>query len=161
VAVVSLLGVVFSFFFTGGGYVRAAETEATVPGVARPQLAWQHWMLNCQGCHRQDGSGSADTAPALEGNVARFTTVAGGREYLVRVPGVATSALNDVDLAEVLNWALWRFDRDHLPDGFEPYSAAEIKALRGRPLRLEASRTRALLLERIRGHAPAGSRAYL
>lgn len=118
-------------------------------GVSRPDLAWQHWVLNCQGCHRTDASGSPETAPALAGTVARFTGVPGGREYLVRVPGVATSRLGDADLAELLNWLLWRFDATHLSPTFQPYTAAEVSTLRGNPLRTEAARTRAQLLDKI------------
>jgi hypothetical protein len=117
-------------------------------GVGDPQRAWQHWTLNCQGCHRPDGTGSAGTAPSLAGTVARFLSVPGGREYLGRVPGVATSSLSDADLSEVMNWMLWRFDKEHLPAGFQPFTAAEIGRLRAAPLRLEASQMRAELLKK-------------
>jgi mono/diheme cytochrome c family protein len=140
----------------GGSYEIAAATPvdgaasasaADAPaGVTDPQRAWQNWTLNCQGCHRMDGSGSAATAPSIAGTVAKFLWVPGGREYLIRVPGVATSPLADADLAEVMNWMLWRFDRTDLPARFEPFTAAEIGPLRGRPLRLEASRMRSDLL---------------
>jgi cytochrome c553 len=127
----------------------AGEQNGTVPaGVENAQRAWQHWTLNCQGCHRPDGTGSDQTAPSLAGTVARFLSVPGGREYLSRVPGVAASALSDADLAEVMNWMLWRFDKEHLPADFQPYTAAEIGQLRTRPLRLEASQIRADLLKR-------------
>lgn len=122
------------------------EPRAAPAGVANLQRAWQDWTLNCQGCH-VDGQGAAST-PRLIGTVARFLSVPGGREYLGRVPGVATSPLGDADLAEVMNWMLWRFDQEHLPAGFAPYDAAEIGRLRTQPLRLEASRVRAQLLEK-------------
>ena len=118
------------------------------PGVENTQRAWQHWTLNCQGCHRPDGTGTDQTAPSLAGTVARFLAIPGGREYLSRVPGVAASALSDADLAEVMNWMLWRFDKEHLPADFRPYTAAEIGQLRTRPLRLEASQIRADLLKK-------------
>ena len=122
--------------------------ESSPAGVADPQRAWQHWTLNCQGCHRPDGTGSAGTAPSLAGTVARFLSVPGGREYLGRVPGVATSPLSDADLSEVMNWMLWRFDKEHLPAAFQPFTAAEIGRLRAAPLRLEASQMRAELLKK-------------
>jgi len=117
-------------------------------GVDNAQRAWQHWTLNCQGCHRPDGTGSAGTAPSLAGTVARFLSVPGGREYLGRVPGVATSPLSNADLSEVMNWMLWRFDKEHLPANFQPYTAAELGQLRTAPLRLEASQMRAELLKK-------------
>ena len=124
----------------------AAPAGAPPAGVENAQRAWQNWTLNCQGCHRLDGSGSDATAPGIAGTVAKFLLVPGGREYLIRVPGVATSPLSDADLAEVMNWMLWRFDKEHLPASFRPYTAAEIAPLRARPLRLEASQMRSALL---------------
>ncbi len=121
---------------------------AAFPGVENPQRAWQNWTLNCQGCHRPDGTGSAGTAPSLKGVMARFLAVPGGREYLVRVPGVATSPLADEPLAELLNWMLQRFDSGHVPADFRPFTAAEVGRLRVRPLRLEAAQLRADLLRR-------------
>jgi len=133
----------------GGAALGQTPAPAAAPaGVENPQRAWQHWTLNCQGCHRQDGTGTSATAPSLAGTVAKFLWVPGGREYLGRVPGVATSALSNADLAEVLNWMLWRFDKDNLPSNFQPFTAAEIGDLRTRPLRLEAAQMRADLLKR-------------
>jgi mono/diheme cytochrome c family protein len=126
----------------------AAEDVAGARGVENQQRAWQHWTLNCQGCHRPDGSGSEGTAPSLAGTVARFLSVPGGRDYLARVPGVATSPLSDRDLAEVLNWMLWRFDGGHIPANFEPYTPEELGTLRIHPLRIEASQMRRDLLKK-------------
>jgi mono/diheme cytochrome c family protein len=142
---VPLTAAVASCALMGGAAL--AQTSAPA-GVENPQLAWQHWTLNCQGCHRPDGTGSAGTTPSLAGTAAKFLWVPGGREYLARVPGVATSALSNADLAEVLNWLLWRFDKDNLPSNFQPFSAAEVGGLRVRPLRLEASQVRADLLRK-------------
>jgi hypothetical protein len=127
----------------------AASAAASSPaGVENPQRAWQHWTLNCQGCHRPDGTGSAGTTPSLAGTVGRFLSVPGGREYLGRVPGVATSPLSNADLSELMNWMLWRFDKEHIPANFQPFTAAEIGQLRTAPLRLEASQMRADLLKK-------------
>jgi hypothetical protein len=118
------------------------------PGVHNAQRAWQHWVLNCQGCHRPDGTGSDATAPSIAGTVARFLHAPGGREYLGRVPGVATSPLADADLAELLNWMLWRFDAAHIPADFHPYTPEELGRLRQQPLRVEASQVRSALLKK-------------
>jgi len=127
----------------------ASAPRADAPaGVANAQRAWQNWTLNCQVCHRVDGTGSASTSPSLAGTVAKFLWVPGGREYLGRVPGVATSPLSNADLAELMNWMLWRFDKEHLPSTFQPFTAAEIGQLRSKPLRLEASQLRSELLKK-------------
>ena len=103
-----------------------------------------------------DGTGSEGTAPSLAGTVAKFLWVPGGREYLMRVPGVATSPLSSEDLAEVVNWMLWRFDRAHVPAGFQPFTAAEIARWRAQPLRLEASQMRSDLLAKAASSGPPG-----
>jgi cytochrome c553 len=132
-----------------GAQTPAPNTADSSPaGVDNPQRAWQHWTLNCQGCHRPDGTGSAGTTPSLAGTAARFLSVPGGREYLGRVPGVATSGLSNADLSELMNWMLWRFDKEHMPANFQPFTAAEIGQLRTAPLRLEASQMRADLLKK-------------
>jgi len=69
---------------------------------------------------------------------------------------VATSPLSSEDLAEVVNWMLWRFDREHLPSGFQPFTAAEIARGRTQPLRLEASQMRSDLLARAESSGPPG-----
>ena len=126
-----------------------AAAPGTVPaGVQNPQRAWQNWTLNCQGCHRPDGTGSDGTAPSLAGTVSKFLTVPGGREYLGRVPGVATSPFSNADLAELMNWMFWRFDKEHMPADFVPFTAEELGRLRTQPLRLEASQMRAALLQK-------------
>jgi hypothetical protein len=130
----------------------AATSAATAPdgpaGVPNPQRAWQNWTLNCQGCHRPDGSGSEGTAPSLAGAVSKFLNVPGGRDYLGRVPGVATSPLGNADLAELMNWMFWRFDKEHMPADYVPFTAEEIGRLRISPLRLEANQMRVDLLKK-------------
>ncbi len=106
-------------------------------------------MLSCQGCHRADATGTPQTTPTMAGFVARFLQVPGGREYLVRVPGVATAALSDADLAEVVNWSLVRFDAANVPADFEPYTAAEVaRSAALKPLRAEAMTVRAGMVAR-------------
>ena len=88
------------------------------------------WMLNCQGCHRADGGGTGSQVPAMPGVVARFLSVPGGREYLIRVPGVATSPLTDDSLAVLVNWMLVKFDQENIPEDFTPYIPEEVSSLR-------------------------------
>jgi len=145
----SLCGIAASGHAVAQGF---DPTEANFPGVESMQRAWQHWTLNCQGCHRADGTGTDETAPSLAGTVAKFLHASGGREYLGEVPGVASSALADADLAEVMNWMLFRFDRAHVPAKFEPYTADEVGRLRKSPLHIEASKLRNKLLQQADRH---------
>lgn len=124
----------------------------TTPGVTHPGQARVDYMLKCQGCHNPDGSGNLANTPPLAGEVARFLAVPGGREFLVRVPGVASVDLDDKRLAALLNWTIYRFDPGHVPTHFKPYSPAELGALRQSPLRLERAEVRAGLVAAIAKH---------
>jgi len=107
-----------------------AASVAAAADVSGPAL---DYALNCQGCHRADGAGTPGSVPALAGSVATVLRAPGGRDYLVRVPGVAQAALDDAALAALLNWLLPRFDPAHRPAGFMPYTADEVGRLRGQP----------------------------
>jgi hypothetical protein len=61
---------------------------------------------------------------------------------------VATSPLGNADLAELMNWMFWRFDKEHLPADFVPFTAEELGRLRTQPLRLEAAQMRTDLLKK-------------
>jgi mono/diheme cytochrome c family protein len=127
----------------------AGRADSDMPGVAKPERAHSDYILKCQGCHRPDGSGDAVSNPPLNGMVAKFLSVPGGREFLGRVPGVATVNLSDERLADVLNWTLYKFDRANLPADFKPYSASEIGELREAPLRTERAVLRQSLVDQM------------
>jgi mono/diheme cytochrome c family protein len=86
------------------------------------------YMLNCWGCHRPHGEGIPGTAPPLR-DAADYLRVKGGREYLISVPGVSQSALDNADTAEVMNWIMKSFS-PNLPADFQPYTADEIAQAR-------------------------------
>jgi hypothetical protein len=132
----------------------AVATVGMMAGVPSQDIAHQYWMLKCQGCHRPDASGTPQTAPALAGSVSAFLSLPGGREYLGRVPGVATTDLTDEQLAALLNWTLQHFDAGHVPKDFEPYTAIEIGILRSHPLRTEAASVRAALVQHRSNSSP-------
>ena len=90
-----------------------------------------NYLLACRGCHLVDGSGVPPEVPSLRDTLGQFVKSAEGRGYLVRVPGVAQSRLNDEELAEVINWILTEFNAASLPKDFRPFSAREVAAVRG------------------------------
>ena len=112
-------------------------------------LARQNYILNCQGCHLPDGSGSKGNVPKMNDFVGYFLHVPGGREFIVQVPGAASAPISDRELADVMNWMLLNFSRNELPEPFEPYSAEEIGKLREEPL-IDILRRREELIARIR-----------
>ena len=117
-----------------------------MPGITDARQAHVDYMLKCQGCHRPDGSGDDHSNPPMRGVVARFLSVPGGRAFLARVPGVATTNLDDRRLANLVNWTLYTFDPEHVPADFKPFSAQELGALRQHPMRLQRAAVRAQLV---------------
>ena len=84
----------------------------------------------------------------MKDHVGTFLKSREGREFLVRVPGSATSSLDDTELAEVLNWIVVEFSGDSLTGTFEYYTADEVGSLRQTPLN-EVENYRAELLANI------------
>jgi hypothetical protein len=121
-----------------GALAAAAAGAASAEPLAGPHL---DYVLQCMGCHREDGSGAPGRVPSLAG-VGRFLQVPGGRDYLVRVPGVAHAPLDDAAVATLLNWLLARFDPGA---AFVPFDAAEVARRRAVPLADADAARRALL----------------
>ena len=107
-----------------------ALAAAGTAAAASPQF---NYILHCQGCHLADGAATPGKIPPLIGT-GRFLAVDGGREFLVRVPGVSLSIIPDDELAELMNWMLYRFSADDMPADFEPYTAEEVGRYRQEPL---------------------------
>lgn len=111
-----------------------------------------NYQLQCAGCHLGDGTGSkTNDTPKMKDFVGNFLKVEGGREFLVRVPGMSQSALNDAQLADLLNWLL-REDGmagKSMPAHYQPYSAEEVARLRKVSM-LNLPDTRAHLIEQMR-----------
>jgi hypothetical protein len=106
-----------------------------------------NYQILCQGCHVGDGRGGKDV-PNMKGLVGQFLKISKGREYLVRVPGSANSALNSRELAELLNWMIPSFGKDSAPKEFKPYTEQEVQILRENPL-MEVVEYRAKLMKEI------------
>jgi hypothetical protein len=115
----------------------------------RPESAnpAQNYLLFCGGCHGTGGTGVPHRVPALNATVSRFLRVAGGRELLLRFPGVANSQLSDHALAEVMNLCVARFGGADRPADLRPYTADEVHAARQDP-QLNIKRSRAELMRR-------------
>ncbi len=107
------------------------------------------YTLNCWGCHKPRAEGIPGTVPRLAHSMGDFLKVPGGREYLVEVPGVAASSLTDAEVAEVLNWLLYTFNKAELPAGFKPYTAAEVADYRPHQL-VKITETRDELVKRLK-----------
>ncbi len=133
---------------------RAIAVLVGVLSLARAALAGgsppaELYTLNCWGCHKPRAEGIPGTVPRLADSMADFLKVPGGREYLVEVPGVAASTLSDAEVAQVLNWLLFTFNKAEMPPDFTPYTAAEIAKYRPHQL-IRITETRDALVKRLK-----------
>jgi hypothetical protein len=92
------------------------------------------YMLHCRGCHGPDGAGVPPDVPDLRGELGRLVQRPGGREFVLRVPGVAQSELNDARTAALLNWLVAVFGEIQPGPDFLPFTAAEVTRHRRNPL---------------------------
>jgi mono/diheme cytochrome c family protein len=119
--------------------------------------ARQDYVLNCMGCHLDDGSGKPPAIPRLKDRVGYYLTIPQGRAYLAQVPGAANSLLTDGQLTGVLNWIVDEYAGASRPPQFEPYEVAEVARYRkARPDDVDALR-HALHEDIVRAYPNAGA----
>jgi hypothetical protein len=115
---------------------RAAWLPFVLMSMAAP--AWaspaQDYMLHCMGCHGASAQGIPGKVPPLANALSRFMRTAAGRNYVLRVPGAANSALSDEQLAAVLNWLAVTFDAGASQLRPAPFTSAEVARFRRTPL---------------------------
>ena len=109
----------------------ALAIGTTATASADPRL---DYTLHCEGCHLPEAVGWPGHVPSLRGDYGRIAGVPGGRDYLMRVPGAADAPMPSSALAAVLNWLMDTYNADTRPAGFEPFTAAEVEAVRRKPL---------------------------
>jgi cytochrome c553 len=111
-----------AFALAGGGIGAACANPA------------QDYMLFCMGCHGAQAEGVPGKVPPLAHSLGLFMRTAAGRNYLLRVPGAANSALSDAQLAAVLNWLAQQYNSEELGADAPMFTAAEVTAVRRAPL---------------------------
>ena len=112
------------------------------------------YTLNCSGCHGTGGHGVPSAGIPDLNDAGSYVSTALGREYLIEVPGLSQSRLDDATAARLLNWVLRKFSADRLPASFKPYTAAEVSQFRGDKISDPNARRRAILIELRRSTAP-------
>jgi hypothetical protein len=88
------------------------------------------YTLNCSGCHGAQGLGVPEVGIPNLNEAGRFVRTELGREYLIQVPGLSQSRLDDATAARLLNWILYKFSAGPLPRNFTPYTAEEVTHFR-------------------------------
>lgn len=113
--------------------------------LADDERAEVNYMLHCQGCHLPQAEGFPGRVPAMKDFVGYFLHSQEGREFLIRVPGVAQSALGNGEVAELMNWLLRTYSAAQVPERFAPFTPEEVAALRTDPEQQPAARRESIL----------------
>ncbi len=113
-----------------------------------------NYMVHCQGCHLPEAVGFAGKVPRMKDFVGYFLHSREGREFVIRVPGVATSSLPDDELTEMMNWLLLTYSAEQLPKPFVPFSPEEVAVLRTN-LEADPENTRMRILKQIAAELPS------
>lgn len=120
-------------------------------GLAVAQNGAQVYTRNCVGCHQATGAGIPGVFPPLAGHVPSILAAKGGRQWLIHsilfglqgqisvagktyngaMPG--WQQLSDADIAAMLNHISTQWG-NKFPAGQKPFTAAEVKAERGKKL---------------------------
>jgi len=108
---------------------RAQSERAEV--VLPPAMAL--YLERCGGCHGLQGVSAPQIVPTLRGQVGHFLCTREGREYIARLPSVASTPADDGLLAALVNFVA--FDIGGGDDARYPrFTAEEVARLRRNPL---------------------------
>jgi mono/diheme cytochrome c family protein len=122
----------------------AVALAAGAFGPAVPASPAQDYTLYCMGCHGAQAQGVPGRIPPLAGSVSLFMRIPEGRDYVLRVPGAANSALPDAQLTAVLNWLAESYGAPDAPRPV-PFTVEEVTRVRRMPLADVQSRRREVI----------------
>lgn len=92
------------------------------------------------------GNSAPAEIPVLRDRVGYFMCTRDGRDYLIRLPNVAYSAIDDnQELADMMNFVVFGLGGNSAPKASKPFTASEVKRLRA-----EALATQSLIAARAR-----------
>ncbi len=132
----------------------ASQAQPALPQLTGPQ---SDYVEHCSGCHGMQGNSAPAEIPVLRDRVGYFMCTAEGRGYLIRLPNVAYSAIDDnQELADMLNFVVLGLGGKSAPAGARPFTAAEVARLRTHALATESLiGARADVVEKLRGKCGA------
>ena len=123
--------------------VTAASAEPALPLLTTPQ---SDYVEHCSGCHGMQGNSAPAPIPVLRDRVGYFMCTREGRDYLIRLPNVAYSAIDDnQELADMMNFVVFGLGGASAPRTAKPFTAAEVARLRR-----DALATQSLIVARMK-----------
>lgn len=110
----------------------AAAVQGQAAELTTPESDYVEY---CSGCHGMQGNSAPAQIPVLRDRVGYFMCTRDGRDYLIRLPNVAYSAITDnQELADMMNFVVFGLGGSSAPKGARPFTAAEVKRLRAEAL---------------------------
>jgi len=114
---------------------QAASTLPELRGLPELTVAQSDYVEHCSGCHGMQGNSAPAQIPVLRDRVGYFMCTREGREYLIRLPNVAYSAISDnQELADMMNFVVFGLGGNSAPRGARPFTAGEVAQLRQKAL---------------------------
>jgi hypothetical protein len=108
--------------------IAGVRAEPALPLLTTPQ---SDYVEHCSGCHGMQGNSAPAEIPVLRDRVGYFMCTREGRDYLIRLPNVAYSAISDNrELAEMMNFVVFGLGGSSAPRDAKPFTAAEVARLR-------------------------------
>ncbi|MFO1218218.1 MAG: cytochrome C [Burkholderiaceae bacterium] len=133
---------------------RIVLPPGNAPSVVATTSPRAHYVLHCAGCHGLDGAGAPEKyVPDLR-QLGAFFRVDGGRSFMIQVPGVMGSGLDDRQVAEVVNWLLATLARASVSEAVAPFTADEVARARAQPL-VDVAAVRARLVQQAQARGVA------
>lgn len=109
------------------------------PPLAQLTTPESDYVEHCSGCHGMQGNSAPAAVPVLRNRVGYFMCSKEGRDYLIRLPNVAYSAISDnQELADMMNFVVFGLGGNSAPRHARPFSAAEVAKLRAQALTTES-----------------------
>ena len=113
----------------------AAPPLPELAGLPELTVAQSDYVEHCSGCHGMQGNSAPAQIPVLRDRVGYFLCTKEGRDYLIRLPNVAYSAISDnQELADMMNFVVFGLGGNSAPKGAKPFTAAEVARLRTKAL---------------------------
>jgi len=126
---VKIGGLAAALILSSSGLTQAAPA---LPELTTPQ---SDYVEHCSGCHGMQGNSAPADIPVLRDRVGYFMCTKEGRDYLIRLPNVAYSAIGDnQELADMMNFVVFGLGGASAPKGAKPFTAVEVGRLRGRAM---------------------------
>jgi hypothetical protein len=123
-----------------------AYAQSTLPELAGlPELTTPQsdYVEHCSGCHGMQGNSAPAEIPVLRDRVGYFMCTREGREYLIRLPNVAYSAItDDQQLADMMNFVVFGLGGNSAPKFTRPTRRAANKSPNAAPKPPSCSRRR-------------------